>query len=44
MITIVSKVVEAGNIDLSREVIQVKVMVKSETLSKWVSTREIWSK
>ena len=44
MITIISEVVGAGNINLSKEVIQVKVMVKSETLSKLVLTHEIWSK
>ena len=44
MIIIVSEVVEAGNINLLGEVIQVKVVVKLETLSKLVLTHEIWSK
>ena len=44
MIIIVSEVVETGNINLLGEVIQVKVVVKLETLSKLVLTHEIWSK
>ena len=41
MITIISEVVRAGNINLLREVIQVKVVVKSETLSKSVLMHEL---
>ena len=41
MITIIGEVVKVGNINLLREVIQVKVVVKSETLSKSVLMHEL---